>query len=146
MPNESDVGESTKPHVGGLRGAHRAAAMAVPLLPSLDTQWYAVEEARCRPWWWTLGCRRLRPLRTSGARRGGACLPPPRGADEEGDVFPSPTDAWGPLLGNLGKTLHPRNAGFAEIREISFQVMFENDSRICLLHVNMLSVSGWSNP
>jgi hypothetical protein len=51
----------------------------------------------------------------------------------------------GLVLGNSGKTCHPRNAGFVEIHEISFQVMFENDSRIRLLCVNMLSVSGWLN-
>jgi hypothetical protein len=51
----------------------------------------------------------------------------------------------GLVLGNSGKTLHPRNVGFAEIHEISFQVMFKNNSRIWLLRVNMLSVSGWLN-
>jgi hypothetical protein len=47
------------------------------------------------------------------------------------------------VLGNSGKTLHPRNVGFAEIHEISFQVMCKNDSRIWLLHVNLLSILGW---
>jgi hypothetical protein len=46
------------------------------------------------------------------------------------------------LLGNSGKTLHHRNVGFAETHEISFQVMYENDSRIWLLRVNLLSISG----
>jgi hypothetical protein len=49
----------------------------------------------------------------------------------------------GLVLGNSGKTLHPRNIGFAEIHEISFQVMCKNDSRIWLLRVNLLSISGW---
>jgi hypothetical protein len=80
------------------------------------------------------------------------------------------------VLGNSGKALHPRNVGFAEIREISsriiigmtilvswkrnvhegtmmgfrvflgFQVMCKNDSRIWLLRVNLLSISGWLKP
>jgi hypothetical protein len=49
------------------------------------------------------------------------------------------------VLGNSVKTFHPRNVRFAEVHEISFQVMSENDSRIRLLRVNMLSVSGWLN-
>jgi hypothetical protein len=49
----------------------------------------------------------------------------------------------GLVLGNSGKTLHPRNVGFAEIHEISFQVMCKNDSRIWLLRVNLLSILGW---
>jgi hypothetical protein len=49
------------------------------------------------------------------------------------------------VLGNSGETLHPRNVGFAGFHEISLQVMCENDSRIWLLRVNLLSVSGWLN-
>jgi hypothetical protein len=48
-----------------------------------------------------------------------------------------------PLLGNSRKTLYPRNVGFAKIHEVTFQVMCENDSRIWLLRVNLLSISGW---
>jgi hypothetical protein len=51
----------------------------------------------------------------------------------------------GLMLGNSGETLHPRNVGFNGFHEISFQVMCENDSRIWLLRVNLLSVSGWMN-
>jgi hypothetical protein len=80
------------------------------------------------------------------------------------------------VLGNWAKTLHPRNVGFAEIREINswinfgmkssvswkgnvheeilmglkcfsgLQVICENNSRIWLLCVNLLSNSGWLKP
>jgi hypothetical protein len=52
----------------------------------------------------------------------------------------------GHLLGSSGKTLHPRNVGFTEIHEISFQAMSANDSQVWLLHVNLLSISGWLKP
>jgi hypothetical protein len=47
-------------------------------------------------------------------------------------------------LGNSEKTLHPRNVGFAEPHELSFQVMCENNSSVWLPRVNLLSISGWS--
>jgi hypothetical protein len=52
----------------------------------------------------------------------------------------------GHLLGSSGKTLHPRNVGFTEIHEISFQAMSANDSQVWLLRVNLLSISGWLKP
>jgi hypothetical protein len=51
----------------------------------------------------------------------------------------------GLVLGNSGKTFHPRNVGFAWFHEISFQMICENDSWIWLFLVNSLSVAGWSN-
>jgi hypothetical protein len=51
----------------------------------------------------------------------------------------------GQLLGASGKTLHPRNVGFAGFHEISFQIICENNSWIWLFRVNLLSVAGWSN-
>jgi hypothetical protein len=62
------------------------------------------------------------------------------------DFYPMNFQKLNKLLGNSGKTLHTRNVGFAETHEISFQVMCENDSRIWLLRVNLLSISGWSKP
>jgi hypothetical protein len=50
-----------------------------------------------------------------------------------------------PCWGIQEKTLHPRNIGFARFHEIRFQVMCENDNRIWLVRVNLLSVSGWMN-
>jgi hypothetical protein len=50
------------------------------------------------------------------------------------------------MLGNSEKTLHPRNVGFVEVHEISFQAMYENNSRIWLLRVNLLSILGRLKP
>jgi hypothetical protein len=38
------------------------------------------------------------------------------------------------------------NVGFVEVNEISFRVMCENSSQICLLRVNLLSISGRLKP
>jgi hypothetical protein len=51
----------------------------------------------------------------------------------------------GLVLGNSGKTLHPRSVGFAGFHEISFQIICENSSWIWLFRVNLLTVAGWSN-
>jgi hypothetical protein len=49
------------------------------------------------------------------------------------------------VLGNFGKTLQPRNVGFARFNEISFQIICENSSWIWLFRVNLLSVAGRPN-
>jgi hypothetical protein len=65
--------------------------------------------------------------------------------ERDGPVL-EPIDLVDGCWGIREKTLQPRNVGFVEVHEISFQVMCENSSHIWLLHVNLLSISGSQEP
>jgi hypothetical protein len=49
----------------------------------------------------------------------------------------------GASVGEFKKNLTPSKRRVCRIHEISFQVMCENDSRIWLLRMNLLSISRW---